>query len=170
MKKITTLLLGVTVVTLVLTACVPGLGTVNQDPGPIYTQAAQTIEATMTMGAMLNALTTQQAEQLEPTSTQAVIEEPTTTPLPEATATIEPTITYSVPMISATRVLPAAYCISSRVSTLISMIRSVSRWRMAVIRPPRRCLRRSMQKLPGSGGLSGASSTKKSPGWLGFEE
>lgn len=103
MNKISTLLLGVTVIILILTACVPGLGTANQDPGPIYTQAAQTIEATMTMGAMLNALTTQQAEQLEPTSTQAVIEEPTTTPLPESTATIEPTITYFVPMISATK-------------------------------------------------------------------
>jgi len=102
MKKITTLLIVVTLISMVLAACIPGVGSVNQDPGPIYTQAAQTIEATMTLGAMLNALTTQQAEQLQPTSTPTV-EEPTSTPLPEATATIEPTITYSVPMISATK-------------------------------------------------------------------
>ncbi len=103
MKKTTTLLIWVTIFTMILTACLPGVGSTNQDPGPIYTQAAQTIEATMTLGAMLNVLTTQQAQQLEPSSTPAIVEEPTSTPLPEATATIEPTITYSVPMISATK-------------------------------------------------------------------
>ncbi len=100
MKKISALLFGVLLLSLALSACQTAFGLGNQDPGPIYTQAAQTIEATMTLGTQLNLLTTQQAAQMEPTSTPTL--EPTVTPISLATATIEPTITYSVPMISAT--------------------------------------------------------------------